>query len=66
MKKNAIAIEAIRRQIQDIAFDANLFDWGFADYPYAEKCSKKRKQLLDEIARLEKNEPEQIPMFRAI
>lgn len=47
------AVEALRMQIQRIAFDANLWDLGIADYPYAEKCSLKRKRLLAEIARLE-------------
>ena len=36
---------AIRKQIQKIAVDANLFDLSLADYPYAEQCSLKRKEL---------------------
>lgn len=53
MKKDTPAITAIRAQIQRIAFDANIWDLGIGDYPYAEKCSKKRKVLLAEIARLQ-------------
>jgi len=48
-KENQIAIEAIRAQIQPIAFDANLWDRKIADYPWAEKCSIRRKQLLAAI-----------------
>ena len=48
-REQQIAIEAIRKQIQPIAFDANLWDRGIADYPWAEKCSIKRKKLLAAI-----------------
>lgn len=51
--KESLAIAAIRAQIQRIAFDANIWDLGIGDYPYAEKCSKKRKLLLAEIDRLQ-------------
>ena len=47
------AVKALRAQIQRIAFDANIWDRGIGDYPYAEQCSKKRKALLAEIARLQ-------------
>ena len=50
---NKLAIEALRKQIQRIAFDANLWDRGIADYPHAEHCSQKRKQLQAAIAELE-------------
>lgn len=53
MDTNKIAIEAIRARIQKIAFDANLFDLGIADYPYSEKCSKERKKLLAAIEKIE-------------
>jgi len=53
MKKESPAITAIRAQIQRIAFDANIWDKGIGNYPYAEKCSQKRKLLLAEIARLQ-------------
>ena len=53
VKKESPAITAIRAQIQRIAFDANIWDKGIGDYPYAEKCSKKRKLLLAEIDRLQ-------------
>jgi hypothetical protein len=52
-KTNLLAIEAIKKQIQKFAFDANLFDRGIANYPYAEKSSKKRKELLKVISELE-------------
>jgi len=52
-KKESPAILAIRAQIQKIAFDANIWDRGIGNYPWAEKCSKKRKLLLAEIARLQ-------------
>lgn len=52
------AIEALRRQIQKIAFDANLFDMGLADYPHAEECSRKRKKLLAAIEDLRGNKEE--------
>lgn len=51
-KKYKIAVEALKKQIQKIAFDANLWDMGLADYPYAEKCSKKKKELLSVIEEL--------------
>jgi len=41
-----LLMEAIRKQIQRIAFDANLYDRGWADYPHAQKSSEKRKKLL--------------------
>lgn len=50
---NKLAIEALRRQIKEIAIDANLFDRGWADYPHAQQCSQKRKKLLKAIAELE-------------
>lgn len=53
MAKNKLAIEAIRKQIQRIAFDANIYDRGLGDYPYAQKCSKKRKELEAQIQALQ-------------
>jgi hypothetical protein len=50
--QNSTCIEALRKQIQVIAFDANLFDLGIADYPHARHCSEKRKKLNSEIVRL--------------
>jgi hypothetical protein len=58
---NRMAIDAIRKQIQRIAFDANVFDRGIGDYPYAQKCSEKRKKLLAEIEKLER--PKQMDLF---
>jgi len=57
MKTNyKLSIWALRKEIQKIAFDANLWDRGVAVYPYAEICSKRRKELLKEIERLEKEQ----------
>jgi hypothetical protein len=53
MSTSKLAIEALRKQIQKIAFDANLFNKGLADYPYAKNCSEKRKELLKAIEELE-------------
>ena len=50
---NQIAIAAIKRQIKKIAFDANLYDRKWADYPHAKNCSEKRKELLKAIKELE-------------
>lgn len=47
-----VAIDALKRQVQRIAFDANLWDLGIADYPYAEACSKKKKALIAQIRAL--------------
>ena len=63
MKNNKLAIEALRKQIQPIAFDANLWDLGIADYPHAQHCSEKRKALLAEIAALEKQRVTQMEMI---
>lgn len=52
MKSNRLAIEALRAEVKKIAFDANLFDKGMADYPHAQRCSERRKILLAEIERL--------------
>jgi len=56
LPKHAAAIEAIKRQIKTIAFDANLYDHGLADYPHAKNCSKKRKKLLKAIEELQKTD----------
>ena len=50
---NKLAVEAIKKQIQKIAFEANLYDRGIADYPYAKKCSEKRKKLLAALEALQ-------------
>lgn len=49
-----MAIEALKYQVKLAAVDANLFDFKFADYPYAKKASKRKKELLEAIAVLEK------------
>lgn len=40
-----LAIDALHKQIQVIAVDANLWDAGIAQYPYAETCSKRKREL---------------------
>jgi len=62
MNKKLVA-DAIQKQIKTIAFDANLYDRGLADYPYAKRCSQKRKKLVAELNEIEgktkdKNQPE--------
>ena len=64
MKGEFPAVKALRAQIQRIAFDANIYDLGIGDYPYAEKCSKKRKALLAEIARLQGGGTVEMPRKR--
>ena len=50
---NALAIESIRKRIQVVAFEANLYDLGISNnVPYHEACSKLRKKLNKEIVRL--------------
>lgn len=44
-----LAIEVMQKEIQRIAFDANLYDLGFADFPSAENRSKRRRELLKAI-----------------
>ncbi len=49
---NQLAIDALRKEVQRIAFDANCFDRGLVDTPHAEKCSKLKKKLLRKIEEL--------------
>ena len=66
-KTNAIAIEAIRKQIQAIAFDANLFYRKLtASGTWFEKCSIKRKQLLATIDELEGKNPQQLTFLGGV
>ena len=55
-KTKRLAIEAMKKQVQRIAFDANLFDRGLIDHPHYEQASKKRKELLAAIKQLESEE----------
>lgn len=48
-----LAVEALRKRIQKIAFDANMYDIYHAAYPHAENSSKLRKKLLQAIDDLE-------------
>jgi hypothetical protein len=61
MDATKLAIEALRKQIRTICIDANLFDRGMADYPYAQHCSKKKKELLAAIAVLEGKKSPSVP-----
>jgi hypothetical protein len=46
-RKQAIklAIEAIEKEMQKLAFDAAMFDLKLASYGFSQKASKKRKRL---------------------
>jgi len=50
-----LAIECVRSSIKQTNFDANLFDKGLSDTPHAQKCSERRKMLLEVIQTLEDN-----------
>jgi hypothetical protein len=54
-KKKAIklAIEALRHQLKEVVFDANIFDAGIADTPHAKGCSIRRKSYFEAIEILE-------------
>ena len=56
-----LAIEAIRKQIQKIAFDANMYEIYHVTNAHAENCFKLRKKLLQAIADLEK--PKQVQPY---
>jgi hypothetical protein len=47
-----IAVQMIRKEIQALAFDANLFDRCGVDNPVSRRASKRRKELRDAIALL--------------
>jgi hypothetical protein len=47
-----LAVQALRAQHQKLAFDANLYDLGIADYPHAKKASERRKEIDAAIAEL--------------
>lgn len=49
IKALKLAIQVLRGEIQKIAYDANVFDKGLADYPYSKKCSKRRADCLQAI-----------------
>lgn len=51
-----IAIHCIKREIRRICVDANLHDLYKADFPYAVKCSRKKKELLEAIQYFEELE----------
>jgi hypothetical protein len=47
-----LAILSLRGERQMLAFDANLYDLGIADYPQARSASKRRKEIDAAIAEL--------------
>jgi hypothetical protein len=49
----AIAIEALRRQAQRLATDANLHDMYHANHPAAINASRKRHELLEAVDTLQ-------------
>lgn len=58
-----LAIDAIRKQIQKIAFDANMYEIYHIDNPYAENCYKLREKLRQAIKDLENPKQEQPYLF---
>lgn len=66
-KATRLAIEALQKERQRIAFDANLFDLRLACTPHAKHCSERRKEIAAAIVDLtERNRTpviEQLEMF---
>jgi hypothetical protein len=66
-KATRLAVEALQKERQRIAFDANLFDLRLACTPHAKRCSERRKEIDAAIADLtEQNRTpaiEQLEMF---
>lgn len=60
-KATKLAIEALLREKQRIAFDANLFDLRLACTPHAKRASERRKEIEAAIATL-KSQPVQLPL----
>ena len=58
-----LAIEALRKQIQRIAFDANMYEIYHVTNAHAENCFKLRKKLLAAIKDLENPKQEQPYLF---
>ena len=58
-KTTKLAIDALVREKQRIAFDANLFDLRLACTPHAKRCSERRKEIQAAIAKL-KQKPVQL------
>jgi hypothetical protein len=54
-KAYSVAIESMRLEIKKIAFDANMYDRGLADYNLAKNRSKRKKELEDAIQMLQDN-----------
>ncbi|MCG2787705.1 MAG: hypothetical protein L6461_21675 [Anaerolineae bacterium] len=51
-KATRLAVEALQKERQQIAFDANLFDLRLACTPHAKRCSERRKEIEAAIADL--------------
>jgi hypothetical protein len=51
-KTTRLAIEALKKERQRIAFDANLFDLRLACTAHAKRCSERRKEIDAAIAEL--------------
>ncbi len=60
-KATKLAIEALLREKQRIAFDANLFDLRLACTPHAKRASERRKEIEAAIAKL-KSQPVQLTL----
>jgi len=61
----SIAIDALRRQAQRLAVDANLHDLYHANHPAAIKASQKRRELLQTIDTLQAGPLAGMPAFVA-
>lgn len=51
-KATRLAVEALKKERQRIAYDANLFDLRLACTPHAKRCSERRKEIDAAIAAL--------------
>ena len=61
-KAVTLALECIDKELRKVAFDANLFDKGLADYLGAKKASERRRELLHARSRLKELINEQMVM----
>lgn len=56
------AVDALRKELQRIAFDANMADRFGATYPYALRCAARRQEIRAALAELEDGR-EQLSLF---
>jgi len=48
-----LAIDCVKREIQRLAVDANLYEKYGAKYPHAQRCSERRRELREVVDFLE-------------